>query len=109
MADTFWWVALITGMLIVVGMLSGGRGDRGSTPGGRRLAALRRSWRDYAEISERRALLNRPWEEEFVHWAFDGQQWHLHGHLIAPGGRARSTTSSGWCPGLRSTTPGRVV
>ena len=52
------------------------------------------------ELEEGRDLLNRPWDEEFLHWAYDGQQWHLHGHrLPAVGKRSRSVTSSGWCPG----------
>jgi len=51
------------------------------------------------ELHERMALLNRPWEEDFLHWAGEGDQ--LHGHLVPPRGRrGRSTTSSGWCPGL---------
>ena len=53
------------------------------------------------ELEERRDLLNRPWEEEFLHWAYDGQQWRLHGHRMpVPGKRGRSITSTGWCPGL---------
>lgn len=53
------------------------------------------------ELEERRDLLNRPWAEEFLHWAYDGQQWRLHGHRMpAVGKRCRSVTSSGWCPGL---------
>lgn len=52
------------------------------------------------ELYERQALLNRPWEEEFVHWAYDGGEWRLHGHLPAPNdGRRRSVTRNGWCPG----------
>jgi len=53
------------------------------------------------ELEQRRDLLNRPWEEEFLHWAYDGHEWRLHGHRIpGPGKRGRSVTSSGWCPGL---------
>ena len=53
------------------------------------------------ELEERRDLLNRPWEEEFLHWAYDGRQWHLHGHRMpGVGKRRRSVTSGGWCPGL---------
>ncbi len=56
---------------------------------------------EVTELSERRALLDRPWEEEFLHWAYDGHNWILHGHrLPAPGKRSRSVTSTGWCPGL---------
>ncbi len=50
------------------------------------------------ELHERAALLDRPWEEDFLHWAGDGRE--LHGRLRPPAGRGRSTTSSGWCPGL---------
>jgi hypothetical protein len=50
------------------------------------------------ELHERAALLNRPWEEEFLHWAGDGRE--LHGRLLPPPGRGHSTTRSGWCPGL---------
>jgi hypothetical protein len=53
------------------------------------------------ELVERRDLLNRPWEEEFLHWARDERGERLHGHLIPPAQRrARSVTSTGWCPGL---------
>jgi hypothetical protein len=50
------------------------------------------------ELHERAALLDRPWEEELLHWAGDGRE--LHGRLVPPPGRGRSTTSSGWCPGM---------
>jgi hypothetical protein len=53
------------------------------------------------ELEERRALLDRPWEEEFLHWVRDEQGWHLHGHLTPPRRRRTiSVTSGGWCPGL---------
>lgn len=50
------------------------------------------------ELHERVALLNRPWEEEFLHWAGDGRE--LHGRFVPPPGRPHSTTRSGWCPGM---------
>lgn len=50
------------------------------------------------ELRERAALLDRPWEEEFLHWAGEGRE--LHGRLVPPPGRGRSTTRSGWCPGM---------
>ncbi len=66
---------------------------------------LRRLWsvlREFnatqIELVERQALLDRPWEEDFMHWAHDGQSWQLHGHLVPSGGRRRSTTGEGWCP-----------
>ena len=57
-------------------------------------------WAGYRELEERQALLRRPWEEDLLHWSFDGQTWHLHGHLDPPLGRRRSTTSTGWCPAV---------
>jgi hypothetical protein len=50
------------------------------------------------ELHERAALLDRPWEEEFLHWAGGGRE--LHGRLVPPPGRGRGTTRSGWCPGV---------
>ena len=50
------------------------------------------------ELHERAALLDRPWEEEFLHWADDGRE--LHGWRVPPPGRSRSTTRSGWCLGM---------
>ena len=64
---------------------------------GRIRAALRR----LDELEQRRALLDRPWEEEFLHWA-GGE---LHGWRVPPPGRQRSTTRSGWCPGLAARRP----
>jgi hypothetical protein len=55
-----------------------------------------------AELYERMLLLNRPWEEEFAHWSYDGRDWHLHGHIPPPAdGRRRSVTPGGWCPAGR--------
>jgi hypothetical protein len=63
----------------------------------RTLDALRKFCAGYARIHERQSLLNRPWEEDFLHFARDGS---LHGHLLSsPDGRRRSVTSDGWCPG----------
>jgi hypothetical protein len=62
---------------------------------------LRRVTGDLRELDERRALLDRPWEEDFLHWAHDEQGWHMHGHLVPPPRRrGSSVTSRGWCPGL---------
>ncbi len=69
---------------------------------------VRRAWRafrrfhgDQVELWERMILINRPWEEEFLHWAFDGDSWQLHGSVPPPLGRRRySVTGSGWCPAL---------
>lgn len=65
------------------------------------LARLRDFLGQQAELAERRSLLDRPWEEQFLHWAYDGHEWRLHGHrLPPPGRRAHSTTRTGWCPGI---------
>jgi hypothetical protein len=57
--------------------------------------ALRRLWAGQVELQERLILLNRPWEEQFLHWS-DGQ---LHGTVAPPAdGRRRSVTGQGWCP-----------
>lgn len=50
------------------------------------------------ELHERLIVLNRPWEEEYLHWSWNGHQWQLHGREAPPAGRRRSTTSQGWCP-----------
>ena len=60
--------------------------------------ALREFLAVQVELHERAALLDRPWEEELLHWAGEGRE--LHGRLVPPCGRGRSTTSSGWCPGM---------
>jgi len=58
--------------------------------------AVRAFWAEQNELQERLLLLNRPWEEEYLHWA-DGE---LHGSVAPPAnGRQRSVTRSGWCPG----------
>lgn len=61
---------------------------------------LRDLWITQRELHERRDLLDRPWEEEFLHWAFDGESWRLHGTLMPPTRGRHRTTGSGWCPGL---------
>jgi hypothetical protein len=54
------------------------------------------------EMAERRELLNRPWEEDLLHWAWNGDDRVLHGYLCPPPDRRRrSTTKSGWCPRCR--------
>lgn len=57
-------------------------------------------WGDLCELEERRALLDRPWEENFLHWSDVGESWELHGEFVSPPRRrTRSVTSRGWCPG----------
>ncbi|GHF24977.1 hypothetical protein GCM10017786_68880 [Amycolatopsis deserti] len=60
------------------------------------LAGLREFAATQAELAERRDLLDRPWEEEFLHWTAGGE---LHGSVVPPRGR-QATTRSGWCPGV---------
>ena len=50
-----------------------------------------------AELTERQLLLVRPWEEDWLHWAREGDEWVLHGRL-APPRRNLSVTRGGWCP-----------
>lgn len=65
--------------------------------------ALRRFWSEQSELQQRMALLNRPWEEEFLHWVGEGPSRRLHGHLQPPpDGRRRSVTSGGWCLAQRT-------
>jgi hypothetical protein len=71
-----------------------------------------RAWRAFQEfldgqreLQERLVLINRPWEEELLHWGPDGA---LHGHLAPPAdGRRHSVTGDGWCPGARRAAVGR--
>lgn len=64
-------------------------------------ARLREFHEVHVELVERQQLLNRPWEEDFLHWVTDGEHWYLHGHLVPPAGHRRhSVTRSGWCPAL---------
>jgi hypothetical protein len=59
----------------------------------RAISAWRRHYAGYAELHQRRQLLNRPWLEEFMHFSPDGQ---LHGRLVPPTTKG-STTGRGWC------------
>jgi hypothetical protein len=74
-------------------------------------ATLKEFDAEVTELHERQRLLNRPWEEDLVHWAFDGEDWHLHGTLPPPDDRRRhSVTRNGWCIGFakeRARTAGR--
>jgi hypothetical protein len=67
----------------------------------RALRATRQFLADQAELHERLALMNRPWEERFLHWSGDPDSPRLHGSVPPPrDGRRRSVTRGGWCPGL---------
>jgi hypothetical protein len=73
-------------------------GDRVDAEGVRLMVRLRDFNRAQVELWDRWLLLNRPWEEEWLHWGADGA---LHGSLPPPeGGRRHNVTVSGWCPGL---------
>jgi hypothetical protein len=58
------------------------------------LRAVRDFWTVQVELQERLILINRPWEQELLHWS-DGE---LHG-CVAPraDGRRRSVSPGGWC------------
>ena len=63
-------------------------------------ARLREFQAAQAEMQDRLWLLNHPWEEELLHWGWDGE---LHGRYEPPPGRRRySVTRTGWCLGCRS-------
>jgi hypothetical protein len=64
-------------------------------------AAIRSFWAEQAEVAERLALRNRPWEEAFLHWSGDADAPDLHGQYLPPPGRPRSVTRAGWCLGVR--------
>jgi len=75
------------------------------TPLRRLFKRLQRFTANLRELEERRALLDRPWEEDFLHWACDDHGWQLHGHFVPPPRRrASSVTSQGWCPGTAART-----
>jgi|GEM_PF-6940677 len=64
-----------------------------------------RAWRavgrflaEQTELQERLALLNRPWEQRYLHWAGDGFDSRLHGEVPPPTGRRYGVTARGWCP-----------
>lgn len=62
--------------------------------------AVRDFWDVQVELHERLVLLNRPWEQELLHWS----EGELHGCVAPPpDGRRRSVTSGGWCACRRGT------
>lgn len=58
---------------------------------------LHETYTDVCELHERRDLLNRPWEEEYLHWARDEHGWQLHGRYVPPRRWHCSVTTQGWC------------
>jgi hypothetical protein len=61
--------------------------------------ALSRFWAEQKEMSERVSLMERPWEEQYLHWALEGGRYVLHGDLVPSARRRMSTTHGGWCQG----------
>lgn len=59
--------------------------------------ALARFWAEQKELSERLDLAERPWEERYLHWAWEGGEYVLHGELMPSTTRRMSTTRGGWC------------
>jgi hypothetical protein len=99
MIDVLTWAIVLLGSSATAGALALYARARGWRVRARNWC--REFWTGYRELAERQNLLRRPWEEELLHWSFDGQDWQLHGHLDPPPGRRRSTTHSGWCPAAR--------
>lgn len=64
--------------------------------------AIRSFWGGQNELAEQLALLNRPWEEDFLHWSGDPAHPTLHGRFLPPAGRRRSVTRGGWCIAMRA-------
>lgn len=60
-------------------------------------SALARLWLEQTELAERRSLAQRPWEECYLHWAFEGDRYVLHGELMPSTRRRMSTTRGGRC------------
>lgn len=59
-------------------------------------------WRivgDVYELEQRRVLIDRPWEEDILHWVREQDGWGLHGHLPPSRARCPCPTSTGWCLG----------
>jgi hypothetical protein len=66
----------------------------------RTLRAVRDFWAVQVELQERLILINRPWEQDLLHWC----EGELHGEVAPPAdGRRRSITPGGWCACPHST------
>ncbi|GAA4848790.1 hypothetical protein GCM10023201_46020 [Actinomycetospora corticicola] len=63
----------------------------------KRWSGLARFWAEQKEMSERLSLLERPWEEQYLHWAFEDGEIVLHGEFMPSRKRRMSTTRGGWC------------
>lgn len=69
----------------------------------RLLVDLREFYATQVEMYERLDLMNRPWEEEFLHWVDTPRGPELHGHIAPPAdGRRHSVTRQGWCLAARA-------
>lgn len=70
--------------------------------------ALREFAAQQRELQERMLLLNRPWENVFLHWSGTGDHCELHGTVVPPRGRRLGVTAGGWCGcGGKDSVPGR--
>jgi hypothetical protein len=58
---------------------------------------LARFWAEQKELTERLSLRERPWEEQYLHWAWEGGELVLHGELMPSTHRRMSITRGGWC------------
>lgn len=87
----------LLGVLVVAGLLLGARPEL-ARAARRGVGRLRRFHADQIELHERLMLLDRPWEQDLLHWCHDGHEARLHGHVAPPRGRRRSVTRRGWCP-----------
>lgn len=61
------------------------------------MRVLREAFATWSEVSARRELRRRPWEEEFLHWSCQDGRWVLHGSIPPPRGRRRGVSPGGWC------------
>lgn len=62
------------------------------------LAGLVELWRTTDELHHRRAILNRPWLHDHLHWAPGDEGEDLHGTTIPLRAGDAPVTAAGWCP-----------
>lgn len=52
----------------------------------------------YAELVERRMILDRPWTHDDLHWGHDESgEPELHGNELGRSGSRGPVTTGGWC------------
>ena len=66
------------------------------------VVGMARFWDDVHELEARRAILQRPWDHEALHWSAESSRIVLHGRTLPRHG-AVLTTARGWCPCLTRT------